>query len=287
MGYLHISNLYKDNKILLFKECYAMEKVHGTSAHIKWENDKLSFFSGGEKHERFVSLFDQEKLQAELKQRFAGFNVVFYGEAYGGKQQAMSQTYGSELRFIVFDITIDENWQNVPKMDKIATDFGFEVVPWVKLPTDVAILDAERDKPSEVAVRRGMGNDKTREGVVLRPLEEMTAAHGERVIVKHKGEKFSERATPQKTVSTDKLAVLSAAEAIAEEWVNSHRLEHVIAHLEVNDTKMSIENIPQIIAAMIEDIYREASGEIVESKGAKGAIAKKTVLLFKKHLSIK
>jgi intein/homing endonuclease len=29
MSYLHINNLYKDREILLFKECYAMEKIHG------------------------------------------------------------------------------------------------------------------------------------------------------------------------------------------------------------------------------------------------------------------
>src|SRR5690348_10996218 len=34
MGYLHIGNLYKTQDLLLFRECYALEKVHGTSAHI-------------------------------------------------------------------------------------------------------------------------------------------------------------------------------------------------------------------------------------------------------------
>lgn len=33
MGYLHIDNLYKNRDILLFRECWALEKVHGTSAH--------------------------------------------------------------------------------------------------------------------------------------------------------------------------------------------------------------------------------------------------------------
>ena len=142
MGYLHINNLYKEQTILLFKECYAMEKVHGTSAHISWNEDKLGFFSCGEKHDRFVALFDQEKLRNEFEQRFAGFKVIVYGEAYGGKQQGMSETYGKELRFIVFDIQINDLWLNVPKMDKVATDLGLEVIPWVKVTTDTAVLDA-------------------------------------------------------------------------------------------------------------------------------------------------
>src|SRR6185295_5043867 len=119
MGYLHISNLYKEQTILLFKECYAMEKVHGTSAHISWADGQLTFFSGGEKHDKFVALFDQERLRTEFEQRFAGFKVTVYGEAYGGKCQGMSHTYGTDLRFIAFDVQIDEHWLAVPKMDKV------------------------------------------------------------------------------------------------------------------------------------------------------------------------
>ncbi len=60
MGYLHIGNLYKTPHVLLFRECYALEKVHGTSAHIGWNDGLLNYFSGGESHERFKSLFDHE-----------------------------------------------------------------------------------------------------------------------------------------------------------------------------------------------------------------------------------
>ena len=63
MSYMHISNLYRERDILLFKECYAMEKIHGTSAHISFTpslkpgTEQLNFFSGGEKHENFIKLF--------------------------------------------------------------------------------------------------------------------------------------------------------------------------------------------------------------------------------------
>src|SRR4051812_23692424 len=112
MGYLHINNLYKDQKILNFKRCYALEKVHGTSAHVKFSVDEhpdgidiynLTFYGGGEKHERFEALFDK----AALLQRFEELGhreVTVYGEAYGGKQQGMSHTYGPDLKFIVFDV---------------------------------------------------------------------------------------------------------------------------------------------------------------------------------------
>lgn len=70
MGYLHIDNLYKNQKILAFRRCYALEKVHGTSAHIAYQSavsgraEELRFFSDGEKHERFCGLFDAGLLEA-------------------------------------------------------------------------------------------------------------------------------------------------------------------------------------------------------------------------------
>ncbi len=104
MGYMKIENLYKNNGIFLWKECYALEKVHGTSAHIQWSNGQLSFYSGGETHEKFVELFDQEKLTETFKslEYPEDFVVRIHGEAYGGKQQGMSKTYGPKLHFIAF-----------------------------------------------------------------------------------------------------------------------------------------------------------------------------------------
>ena len=46
-----------------------------------------------------------------------------------------------------------------------------------------------------------------------------------------------------------------------------------------------MESVPQIIKAMIEDVYREGKGEIVESKEATKAIGNKTVQLFKQKLN--
>ena len=61
MAYLHIDNLYKNQDILLFKECYALEKIHGTSAHISFDGSEVKYFSGGEKYEKFVADFNDFK----------------------------------------------------------------------------------------------------------------------------------------------------------------------------------------------------------------------------------
>lgn len=286
MGYLHIDNLYRNQDILLFRECYAMEKVHGTSAHISFKKSRtpqLHFSSGGEKHDRFVSLFDPVKLSADLE-ALPFEEVVIFGEAYGGKQQGMKEVYGPELRFIVFDVKTDDQWLIVPTMTQVANSLGLEVVPWYRVSTDLQVLNDERDKPSEVAMRRGMGDNKPREGIVLRPPIEATLSDGRRIIAKHKQDSFAERATPQKVVDPSTLKVLEAAEAIAAEWVTPMRLAHVLDKL---PTATDITSTKQVIAAMVEDVYREAKGEIVESKEASAAIGKKTATLFKQHLHTK
>lgn len=280
MGYLHINNLYKDQTITLFRECYALEKVHGTSAHIRWKRPELHFYAGGESHANFVALFDQAKL-TEAFLKLGHDDVTVFGEAYGGKQQGMRHTYGDKLCFIAFDVKIGDTWLNVPSMADVATKLGLEAVPWRKVSTDQSVLDAERDRPSEVAVRRGIAEPHEREGVVLRPLVELTTSNGERVIVKHKGDNFRETSRPRPVVAPEKLAVLTAAQAIADEWVTPERLRHVLAKIELDGKQIDMSATPTVIAAMVEDVYREGKGEIVESKEAKAAIGSTTARLLK------
>jgi hypothetical protein len=284
MAYLSIENLYrsKAQEILLFKELYALEKVHGTSANISWKEGKVSYFPGGESLSKFKSLFNEERLVKHFTE-LGHEEVVVYGEAYGGSCQKMSYMCGPELRFIVFDVFINNIWLDVPNMDEVATRLEQEVVPWRKIVCDLAAIDNERDRPSEVAVRRGFTEEHIREGVVLRPLAEMFNRYGERMIVKHKHEKFGERKTPQKVEDPSKLKVLTEATAIAEEWVTEMRLEHVLQKLPQG---IGLESMQRVLQAMVEDVLKESTGEIVDSKEVRNAINKKTVELFKKKVNV-
>lgn len=284
MGYLHIDNLYKDQTILMFKECYALEKIHGTSTHIKWDvkEQKVKFFSGGESYERFISLFDINFLQMKFAELFVKSNVTIYGEAYGGKQQKMSGTYGKELKFISFEVQVGELWLNVPNAENVCKLLNIEFVDYVKVSTDLEALNAERDKPSTQAKRNGIIEDKIREGVVLRPLIEFTTNNGGRIIAKHKRDEFKETKTSRE-VSPEEFKIMEDAKAIAEEWVTEMRLEHVLDKLPQG---INIESTKIVIDAMIEDIYREASGEIIESKEVTKYIGSKTAIMFKNILKL-
>lgn len=281
MGYLHIDNLYKDQTILIFKECYALEKIHGTSAHVWWDADQkqVKFFSGGEKHERFSALFDVAELTRIFSEKYLT-DTYIYGEAYGGKQQAMSHTYGTELKFVAFEVKIGDKWLNVPTAERVCNSVGIEFVDYVQCSTDMASLNFERDKDSTQAIRNGVGPGKIREGVVLKPLVEFTTNNGGRVIAKHKRDEFKETKTPRE-VSPEEFKVLEDAKAIAEEWVTEMRLEHVLDKLPQD---ISMEGTRDVIVAMVEDVYREAKGEIIESKEVTKYIGARTAILFKERL---
>lgn len=281
MGYMHIDNLYKNQTIRMFRNCFALEKIHGTSAHVKREGTKLSFFSGGESYENFKALFNEDALSKSLSEKFGDEScVTFFGEAYGGKQQGMRATYGDKLKFVVFDVKIGERWMEVPVAEAIANEHGFEFVDYALISTDLEAIDAERDKPSTQAIRNGVTEPKNREGVVLRPVKEF-ALYGNRIISKHKRAEFVERKT-QPTVDAAKQQALDDAQEVADEWVVDMRMTHVLDKLG-NPTDMSATG--SVIAAMIEDVLREGEGEIADTKDVRKAIGQAAAKMFKLRVS--
>lgn len=77
------------------------------------------------------------------------------------------------------------------------------------------------------------------------------------------------------------MKVIEDAQAVADEWVVHMRLMHVLDKL----GEVKIENANLVIKAMLEDVLREAEGEIVDNKAVRKAIGKKTMKLFKDWLA--
>ena len=282
---MHINNLYKCQDILMLKECYALEKIHGTSANIQWSKGTLNFHSGGESHERFKALFAAEAISKRMIDLgYATRDVIIYGEAYGGRCQGMSGTYGKELKFAAFDVFVDEKqWLSVPDAEAFCSGFNIEFVAYVEISTDLKEIDAQRDAPSVQAVRNGITEPRKREGVVLRPLVELTNSYGNRVMSKHKGDEFRETASPRVVEDPAKLKIMTDAQNIANEYVTMMRLEHVLDKIEGH----CMEKMQVIIAAMVEDVTREAAGEIVLSDAVTKTIRSKTAMMYKEYLKSK
>ncbi|MCK9615555.1 MAG: hypothetical protein M0R48_08630 [Candidatus Omnitrophica bacterium] len=291
ISYLHILNLYKDQTVLEFKEVFAMEKAHGTSSHVAWNGKEVSFFAGGESHVNFVNLFNKETLTAAFQKVFGETPAIIYGEAYGGSQQKMSKTYGSNLRFIAFDVFSSDRFWDLPDACRLVMEeFGLDFVPFKRVPATVEALDIERDSPSEIAARNGCQgntdrfgfNPPVREGIVIRPIHEFTNKWGKRVICKHKRAEFQERQnTPDvKDFDPEKAKLIENADSIAEEWVVAERLNHVLDKL---GNPRDLKDTGKVVKAMVEDVFREAEGEIdmTDKSRISKSIGNKTVKLYK------
>ena len=263
------------------KNAYCMEKIHGTSANIRWHNGNVTFFSGGSAYDVFIQNFDKEALTNHFIEMGVD-EMTIWGEAYGGSMQAMRKTYGDKLKFIVFEVLMGEHcWLDVPNAEQIALRFGLDFVPYVKIPCTLEDIDAERDKPSVQAVKNGIEEPRKREGIVLRPLVELRKNNGERIICKHKNNDFMETKTARSIYDNlDKLKVYELANEIATEFCTEMRLTHVLDKF----LDVGVEQTGEVIKAMIEDIEREGISEIVVSKEARKAISKETAQMFKRRI---
>lgn len=289
MGYMKIPNLYKDKTLLLFKQVYALEKIHGTSAHVSFTKTEtgvdIKFFPGGGELESFKKLFDLQRLAWVWLENYSEKNsVIIYGELFGGKLQAMSHIYGKALQFFSFDVEIGGSFVDVPNMSKISTHFGIRHVPWKLIDATIENIEAAKLEPSEVAKMLNVGLDKEREGVVLRPLIEMHT-NSFRVIAKHRILEFQERKSGEPKLDAEKLQVMTEAKAIAEEWVVPMRLTHILDKLQF--TEHSFKNIPLVGQAIVNDVQLEAKDEVVWSPAVERAIRSKAIELYKQKIGLK
>lgn len=261
MGYLKIPNLYKEPSILTESQCYAMEKIDGTSAHASYKHatNTISYSpgGGGSKLALFTKNFDS-KFPEIMRQMFPSDDVVIYGEAYGGCIQKKSHMYGTKQKFVAFDVWMgtQKKWLTVPEAADVCSKLNIEF--------DGLLTP-----------------DFPREGVVLRPLTEKMNKWGERLITKHK--RAEERETKTERKVGDVLPLITDAESIADEFVTEKRLEHVLQKLPGH----SLKQMNKIIQAMVMDIRLECKGEWNDTPTSRSAIAKQTAVLYKKLCNVK
>lgn len=294
MGYAKIYNLYQDQRILAFAECFAMEKVHGTSAHVRLRDGQLQFFSGGVQMAPFQALFDHADLQAKLQllaECHGVQDVTVFGEAFGGKCQGFSHTYGPNLRFVAFDVEIGNASEDQRRVflsvidaEAVIKRLGLRFVRYARIPTTMAAIDAERDRFSYEAELVGIP-DKHGEGVILRPVKEVRDARGNRVCAKHKRDEFRETKTARPVVTQEALDARLKDDALASEWVTEMRMTHVMDKLTAGGATLGPKDTGNVIAAMEADVMAESAGSGAEwSHAALRALRSQTAKLFQKMM---
>lgn len=288
MGYRKIENLYRKPEWLqLFKMVWVTQKIHGSSAHILFSSsitsnglERVSFFAGGASHALFTTLFNKEELLSIYKEHYAGKNLTLYGEVYGGNMHSMKHTYGDKLSFIAFDCELDGKFLDVPHCKYIADLFKQDFV-WHKLVENtIENLNFYRDMPSQIATQKGLG-EKKEEGIVVRPMFECFDKQGGRWMAKHKRDDFSEMRTPRE-VDPNKAQDIWRGQLVADEFVTPMRLIHV---LDKHPEFVSLQDIPKVIQAVIDDLNAECEGEIAWSNLVVKAVSGKTVSFFKSYLN--
>lgn len=300
MGYRKIPNLQINHPLFLFKEVYAMEKIHGTSSHIilTWTGEKWEWkaFAGGIKYNDFVFMLNTRyQMSTEVIAKLTALTtgkdlkkIILYGEGYGGRCQGMGDVYGP-LNFVVFEVVKDDRWCGVEESAYFVNQIGLPFVYYERGPATVEWLDSQRNRPSEQAKRNGMGDTLMGEGIVVRAPMELYDDNDGRLLAKYKRENFKETRTARSLTEED-VEALNDAKEIAEEWVVEERLNHVLSALvtrmsPVGETRpLTIKDTGLVIQEMIQDVSVEAAGQIEWSDAAAKAISKKTAELFHRRL---
>lgn len=170
------------------------EKIDGTNIRIIWEDGDITFAGRTDNAQIPAPLTNYLyktflPLESYFRECFPD-GIILYGEGYGGKIQGMSNLYGKDQRFILFDIYDPDNgiWFCQEAVVAYAADMGIEVVPHIGVYSLYEAIDIVRNG---LLSKFGLNDCIEAEGIVARPLVEMFNNRGERIITKIKHKDFA------------------------------------------------------------------------------------------------
>ena len=157
------------------------EKIDGTNVRVGWDGEGVTFKGRTDKAQmppELMAKLEELLPPAKLAQTF-DCPAMLYGEGFGGKIQAGHKTYG-DINFALFDVRIGRWWLKQGDVMQIAENLGIERVP------DVASGDLDRAIEWTQEGFTSAFGDFPAEGLVCRPLVDLLARSGERIITKVK-----------------------------------------------------------------------------------------------------
>lgn len=167
------------------------EKVDGTNIRIMWQNDTMTF--GGKTDNASIPA----KLVDRLRERFpddSGFKAAFtpphgsvclYGEGYGTGIQK-GDCYRADQDFVLFDVRVGEIWLQRKDVEDVAEKLNLNVVPVIGAGTLYDCINFVRNGVDSV------WGPFQAEGIVARPLVELSTRGGQWIITKIKCRDFIE-----------------------------------------------------------------------------------------------
>ena len=166
------------------------EKVDGTNIRIIWDGHAVSFGGRTDKAQipenlmnRLNELFGGTNKEEIFEQKFGETPVILFGEGFGEKIQKGGGLYGS-VDFILFDVFCGGMYLKRESIEDIANAFNIKTVPIVNVGTLPEAVEFIRQHPQSHLRNAEM------EGVVCRPICELSDRTGKRLIVKIKCRDF-------------------------------------------------------------------------------------------------
>ena len=168
------------------------EKVDGTNIRVIWDGHAVSFGGRTENAQipahlvnRLNDLFGGTNKEETFEQKFGETKVILFGEGFGEKIQKGGGLYGP-VDFILFDVFCGGMWLKRDSVEDIANTFGIRTVPIVGTGTLPEAVEYVRQHPKSKLREAEM------EGIVCRPVCELSDRRGNRLIVKVKCRDFEE-----------------------------------------------------------------------------------------------
>lgn len=267
----------------------AREKIHGTNFSLIISRDAVtpckrtgpilpgeSFFG----HEIILKKYDKSIKALQSAITGAASSCQVFGEfAGGGIQKGMD--YG-EKDFYVFDILVktgsSETYMDDFMMETVCISLGFKMAPLIargsfdelsKLTNDFDSVVNQYNKliePHSVFIANTHnfgylphGEKNIAEGYVLKPCYPEFLANGNRVAIKCKNSKFSEKAKSDKPIKAK--AELSASDKVAlstfADYSTWNRVSNVISHI----GEVGAKDFGKVMGLTMQDIFVEAERE--------------------------
>jgi len=171
------------------------EKIDGTNIRVHFDKHKFSFAGRTDNAvlhpnlvKRLEELFIGGNMEVALEQQFAGKEVTFYGEGYGGKVQNSEVKYKNDEDFIVFDIAVNNIILSREYLEGICNRLCLTYLP---------VMEFDNLEEAVELVRNGLKSSlnplKTAEGIVVTPKANLYTGRGERIVYKIKTDHFNNK----------------------------------------------------------------------------------------------
>ncbi|MDR1897863.1 MAG: RNA ligase family protein [Prevotellaceae bacterium] len=166
------------------------EKIDGTNIRINWHNEVLTF--GGRTDnadipthllQKLQTVFTPDLMKSVFKPQEDNAEITLYGEGYGCKIQKGGNYMSKEVGFILFDIKIGHWWLKRQDCEDLAQSLNIPIVPVIGYGSlEEAVNFVKQGFKSTIAENKNYDA----EGLVLKPVVDLLARNGQRIITKIK-----------------------------------------------------------------------------------------------------